>query len=155
MVRGPLQHIWSAALRPAHELRQQPVKVMYAVLAPHGVAPARVCARAKAALHGLADAHVLNLNLVAELDGLSDSLLNFRSFGVAEVPLEDCERALGAQGDDEVRRVVVGVDVKHQVWEDPEVERRWLALFDRGDARGCASRRRVLNRVEAARLGSG
>ena len=74
-------------------------------------------------------------------------------------PLEDGERAIEPERHDRVELQVVGVEVEHQVGEDPVVEGALLvvaaqvaAVAPEHAARGVArAQRRVLRRVEAAR----
>ena len=76
--------------------------------------------------------------------------------GVAEEPLEDGQRAVGAERQDEVRREVVGIDVQHQVRIDPVVlARRSRLRRIASQPSGVLARpdRRVLQRPAAARLG--
>src|SRR5204863_603222 len=81
-------------LRESHQLRIQSMKMMDAVLALHGIAPAVVRRRGEASLHGFADLDVFDLDLVAEGNRVFDLLA--RGVGVFEVPIEQGRGAAGA-----------------------------------------------------------
>ena len=135
------------------------MEVVHAVLAL-GREPSRVVgARAQPLLHRLAHLDVLALDLVAERDRLAQPLeLLRRKIGVHE-PLEDGERAIEPEREDGVELQVVGVEVEHQVGEDPVVERALLVVAaqvaavapEHAAGRVARAQRRVLRRVEAAR----
>ena len=97
-----------------------------AVLALRGEAAGLVGARAQAALDLLADDDVLLLDLVAEGDRLLHRLPAGARAGLGEEPLEDRQRPIRAERQDDVRGHVVLVDVEHRVREEPVVEGRVL-----------------------------
>src|SRR5689334_2842460 len=80
-------------------------------LAPHRETADVVRPGLEPLLDGFADADVLALDLVGEVDGLPDRLLDRRAPGFAEEPLENRQRAAGRERHDEVRRKVVRVHV--------------------------------------------
>src|SRR5947209_7867096 len=97
------------------KLRQQPMKMVYAVLAPYTVATAAVGARAQVSLHGLADCDVFALYLVTEFHRSAHGLSGRLALGITKVPLENGKRPFRAERDNQVGRVVIRVDVEHQV----------------------------------------
>ena len=94
-----------------------------AVFSSHGVAALFIGARAKPALYRLAYLYVFELYLVAELDRSAHGLLSLLRLGLKKIPLEDGQRAFSAERNNQVRGVVVGIDVEHQVREYPEILR--------------------------------
>src|SRR3954453_7703129 len=117
---------------------------MQAVLALRGIAAGVIRRGRQSALHRLANLDVLELDLVAERDRLVDLLAH--RIGIAEEPLEHRPRAALPEGEDEVRREIVGIDVQHQVRIDPVV-----ADLIAANALG-AFQRRVLDREPRLRL---
>jgi len=63
------------------------------------------------------------LDFVAEGDCFLDSLFALWRFGVVEKPLEDGERFVVRQRDDQICGEIIGIDVEHQVWKNPKIER--------------------------------
>ncbi len=72
--------------------------------------------------------------------------------GFGEEPLEDRQRALVSERQDQVGREVVRIDVQHQVGIDPEVERLVLAALALQPSGPALPDGRVLQGVAAARL---
>src|SRR4051812_6396417 len=121
--------------RDPHRLAIELVKVIQAALLLHAVAPAAVTARTQVALHDLADAAVLKLNVVAELKRL------FRHVRLEHIfrkePQEDGDALLRPERQDDVEAHIVGVTVQHPVGINPVVLGAKVAGRIRIPTRGC------------------
>src|SRR5215467_10270061 len=103
----------------------------------------------EAVLDRFTEANIFLLDFVAEGDGALDALLRLCRPGILEEPFKDGQGLVVSEGDNEVRRNIVRVDVEHEVREDPEVEgflerARSGSVNPRAD--GCWWRRRQISR---------
>ena len=85
----------------------------------HAEAATGITSRAKVLLDCFADGDILDLNLVAEIDGRFGRGRTEILFG--QIPFKDGERALRFERQDNIERDIIGIAVQHPVGEDPEV----------------------------------
>src|SRR5260370_32501944 len=109
-------------LRLPQEFGKQHGKMVKGVFTFHGVAPAVRGGRAQTTLNIFAEADGFLLDFVAEGHRALDALLIFFRGGIVEKPFENSERLFMRQRNDHVGGNIVGINVEHQVWENPEVE---------------------------------
>ena len=87
------------------------------------VAPTIIVLRIESFLDVFADGYIFLLDLVAQFNRCRDLLLRFGRVDILKVPFENGQCPFMIEWNDQVGREIVGIDVEHQVGEDPEVER--------------------------------
>jgi hypothetical protein len=102
-----------------HHVRVHPVKSVNSLFLFDAESTSGVTAGSQILLHGFADGHILDLNLITEFHR------RFRRrrvvFLLWQIPFEDGQRSLGLQWQHDIQRDVVGIAVQHPVGEDPEI----------------------------------
>src|SRR6266851_4832146 len=109
-------------LRLPQEFAEQHVEMVNAVFALDRVASAVIGRGAQATLNIFAEANIFLLHFVAEGNGAFDALLMFRRTQIVEKPLEDGERFVVRERNDDVRGDVIRIDVEHQVRKNPKIK---------------------------------
>src|SRR5207237_1092954 len=80
----------------AHSSQIHAMEGVYAAFLPHAVSSALVAARRQVLLYSLANCHILELNMMAELDR-SHRRITVVGLSDGQIPLEDGQRSLLAK----------------------------------------------------------